>query len=306
MAAAVVAEAPRAAPATSAFARGAPGYPPALLDLADPPAALFVRGDITVLGARAVAIVGARAASAYGLALAERLARDLAALGIVIVSGLARGIDAAAHRGALAAGGRTIGVLPCGIDRVVPPEHAALAADMASAGALVSELAFGAPFGRGAFVRRNRLIAALAQATIVVEAGVASGALRTAEVASKLGRPLLASPGDVDRPGAMGTLALLRAGARIAADAGDVLAALPAPLPALPLAPTDAPTAAAAHSATADPMSRLLTACTDTPCALELLAARARLRVHEAQALLLQLEWSGMVVRESGQRWRRR
>ena len=295
---AVVAEAPRAAARSLAFHRGAPGYPSALLDLGDPPATLHVRGNAAALQARSVAIVGARAASAYGVALAERLARDLAALGIVIVSGMARGIDAAAHRGALAGGGRTIGVLPCGIDRVVPPEHAALADTLLPAGALVSETAVGPPFGRGAFVRRNRLIAALSEATVVVEASAESGALSTANVARALGRPLLASPGDVDRPGSRGTLALLRTGAAIAADAGDVMRQL-AKVAARPLS-TDT-----ALERLSDP-ERLLAALGRVPASLESLAVRAGVAAPLAQALLLQLEWSGLVTREPGQRWRRR
>jgi DNA processing protein len=292
-----VAEAPRAAAHVRAFAREAADYPPGLQDLSDAPARLFVLGDAAALALPAVAIVGARGASAYGLALAERLARDLAAMGIVIVSGLARGIDAAAHQGALAAGGRTIAVLPCGIDRVVPPEHAALAQRITAAGALVSELERGAPFGRGAFVRRNRLVAALSQATVVVEAAEGSGALSTAKIARKLARPLLACPGDVDRPGSMGTLALLRAGARIAADAGDVMAMLSPKLPVW-----RARSAAAAD----DPLAALLAALGETPSTLEMIAQRAQLSLPELQALLLQLEWSGMAVREPGQRWRRR
>ncbi len=295
-----VAEAPRAAAMARALQRDAPGYPSGLDDLRDAPAELFVLGDAAALSLPAVAIVGARGASTYGLALAERLARDLAAMGVVIVSGLARGIDAAAHKGALAAGGRTLAVLPCGIDRVVPPEHAALAQSITAAGALVSEFEHGAPFGRGAFVRRNRLIAALSQATVVVEAAEGSGALSTAKVARKLARPLLACPGDVDRPGSMGTLALLRAGARIAADAGDVMAALPARA-----LPTHA-RAAAAGTPPMDAMGCLLAALTDAPSTLDALAASTRLSLPELQALLLQLEWSGMAARVPGQRWRRR
>ena len=218
-----VRESPRApAPGVRVLARGESGYPASLLDLPDPPRLLHVRGELPPEPARAVAIVGTRTATPYGLRLAARLASDLAARGIRVVSGLARGVDAAAHEGALAAGGRTLAVIPSALDHVTPATHAQLAARIAHAGAVISEVAQGGPFGRGAFVRRNRIIAALAGATVVVEAGEESGALATAAVARELGRALLAVPGDVDRPGAQGTLALLRRGARPCADAADV------------------------------------------------------------------------------------
>ncbi|HTR97249.1 MAG TPA: DNA-processing protein DprA, partial [Candidatus Acidoferrales bacterium] len=229
-AAAIVAERPATARAIAiqGARRGTPEYPAALLDLRDPPANVYVRGAAVPAPGRCVAIVGSRAASPYGSAMATRLARDLAGLGLTIVSGLARGIDAAAHRGALAAGGRTIAVVPSGLDRVTPPSHDPLADEVVRAGTLLSEIASGPPFGRGAFVRRNRLIAALAAVTVVVEASERSGALVTAAVARELGRNLAAVPGDVDRPTVRGVLELLRSGARVCADAGDVLALLPA------------------------------------------------------------------------------
>lgn len=236
-----------------------------------------------------MAIVGSRAASPYGAALAHRLAADLAALGVVVVSGLARGIDAAAHRGALAGGGRTVAVVPCGLDRVTPADHAALALQIAERGTLLSEIGTGSPFGPGAFVRRNRLIAALAAVTVVVEAAEHSGALTTASWAQALGRTVLASPGDVDRPTARGTLALLRAGARPCADAGDVLAMLRA--------------VAAAPVETAEPAERMASALDATPRTLDDLAARAALEPPAALAELLRLEWAGVARPRPGQRW---
>lgn len=267
-----------------------PDYPRALLDLKDAPRVLHVQGDVTAPLGRAVALVGSRAASPYGRAMADRLARDLVALGCTVVSGLARGIDAAAHEGALAAGGATIGVLPSALARITPESHVGLAARMLERGALVSEIAEGGPFGRGAFVKRNRIIAALAGATVIVEAGLGSGALRTAEAASALGRPVLAVPGDVDRPSSLGTLQLLRSGALPCGDAGDVLAELRRVHPEV-VAPA--------------PIDRLLAALHPVAAPLESIAHAADVAVPQAQALLLRLEWSGVAQHEAGGRWRR-
>ena len=269
---------PRAVP------RGHPDYPDGLSDLGDAPETVYVRGRVPARGA-AVAIVGARAATAYGESIAGRLAHDLAALGYAVVSGLARGIDAAAHRAALEGGGTTVAVLPGGLDAITPRHHAALAEAIAARGALLSDWPGGPPAARGMFVRRNRLIAALASAVVVVEAGETSGALSTAAAARRLGRPLLAVPGDVDRPGSQGCLALLRAGARLCAGAGDVLAALPE----------------AARPADA----RLLNALGAAPSSAEEIAARAELPLGQALATLLRLEWAGAAASCPGGRWRR-
>lgn len=277
----------RTAAATVTLARGGDGYPAALLGLADPPAALHVRGILPERD-RAVAIVGARAATPYGRRIAGTLAGDLARLGFAVVSGLARGIDAAAHLGALEAGGPSVAVLPGGLDAIVPVEHRGLAERLAERGALVSEWASGPPRFRGAFVTRNRIIAALSAATVVVEAGEASGALATAAAARALGRPVLAVPADVDRPTSRGTHALLRSGARLCEEAADVLAAL-------------APLGAGAAGAE----GRLLAALGVEPEPLERLAIGAGLGVDEALAALLRLEWAGAVERRPGQRFAR-
>ncbi len=236
-----------------------------------------------------MAVVGSRAASRYGAEQARRLAADLSGLGFAVVSGLARGVDAAAHRGTLAAGGVTVAVVPSALDRVTPAHHAALADDIvARGGTLLSEIGEGGPFGRGAFVKRNRLIAALAAVTVVVEAAERSGALATAARARELGRPVLAVPGDVDRPTVQGCLALLRGGARPCAGAGDVLAAL------RDAGPGEVP---------ADPAARLAAALDATPRTLDDLAARSRLEASATLAELLRLEWAGVAVRRPGQRW---
>jgi len=269
------------APAVRGADRGTPAYPRGLADLADAPARAWIRGTVPDVDA-CVAIVGARAATAYGTAFARALASDLARQGVTVVSGLARGIDAAAHRGALEAGGLTVAVLPSGLDTITPRHHADLARAIASHGALVTEWPAGGPVARGVFVRRNRLIAALASVTVVVEASSTSGALTTARFARRLGRPVLALPGDVDRPTSRGCHALLRGGARLCEHAGDVLALLP-------------------HGVGAE--ARLTASLGRRPRAVESLAARAGLAVPEALELLLRLEWAGAARAFPGQRW---
>jgi len=201
----------------------APEYPPLLREIYDPPAVLWVLGRLS--GPEAgppLAIVGTRGASPQGRALARGMARDLAAAGATIVSGLARGIDAAAHEGALEAGGRTLAVLGSGVDRVYPPENGALAARIGAHGAVISELPLGtAPFASN-FPKRNRIIAGLCQAVVVVEAPKRSGALVTARLALDEGRDVFAVPGHPAAPGSAGTNALIRDGAVLVRGAGDV------------------------------------------------------------------------------------
>jgi DNA processing protein len=238
---------------------------------------------------RCVALVGSRAASPYGLAMAGRLARDLGAVGIAIVSGLARGIDAAAHRGAIAAGAATIAVVPCGLDTAAAIADPGLHALVRRHGTLLSEVPSGPPFGRGAFVRRNRLIAALAAVTVVVEAAERSGALSTAAAAARLGRARGAVPGDLDRPTARGVLALLRAGARPVGDASDVVAMMPR---------LDGPRAE-------DIPGRVLAALDAAARTADSIAERAGVSVPVVLAALLLLRWSGLALDAGGQRWRR-
>jgi DNA processing protein len=211
------------------------GFPPALRDTVDPPAALWVRGRWRGDGRPCVAVVGTRGASAYGLRIARLLGEGLARAGVVVVSGLARGIDGAAHAGALAGGGPTVAVLGCGADVVYPPEHAGLATDVAANGALLSEHPPGTSPHPGHFPRRNRVVACLARVTVVVEAGTASGALVTARLAAEAGRDVLAVPGPVDRGTHAGCHRLLRDGATLCEGLDDVLAVLgrrPAPIAA--------------------------------------------------------------------------
>jgi DNA processing protein len=195
--------------------RSAAQYPPLLRELHDPPPGLFLRGSgaAELLGQRGLAIVGARACSSYGSQVARLLGRELAAAGLVIVSGLARGIDGEAHRGALEAGGRTLAVLGCGVDRDYPAAHAQLAARISEQGLVVSEYAPGVEPAPWRFPARNRIIAGLAEATIVVEARERSGALITADFALEAGREVFAVPGEITSALSAGTNALLRLGA---------------------------------------------------------------------------------------------
>ena len=198
--------------------RGAADYPSWLERIHDPPPALWVRGALDPgEGAHAVAIVGARAATSLGQSFARVLAADLAAAGLTIVSGLARGIDTAAHVGALEAGGRTVAVLGSGIDRPYPHQNAGLAEAIAATGALVSEFPPGTEPWKSNFPRRNRTIAGWSRLVVVVEAGERSGALITARVALEEGRDVMAVPGHPSVPAAAGTNALLRDGAAVGA-----------------------------------------------------------------------------------------
>ncbi len=206
---------------------GSAAYPASLRHLKIPPPVLAVRGLAEALAAPSVAIVGSRHPSAYGLRVAADFAAGLAAAGIVVVSGLALGIDSAAHRAALATGGLTVAVMGTGPDRVYPAPNQNLAADIVRQGALVTEFAPGAPPLKEHFPRRNRIIAALADAVVVVEAAERSGALITAGLALELGRSVLAVPGRVGDPLAAGVLALLRDGATPACAVADILAELP-------------------------------------------------------------------------------
>jgi DNA processing protein len=204
------------------------GYPSLLRELHDPPPGLFLRGAVEaeLLTGRAVAIVGARACSSYGSQIARQLGRELAAAGLVVISGLARGVDGEAHRGALEAGGTTVAVLGCGVDRDYPAAHAQLASRICERGLVVSEYAPGVEPAPWRFPARNRIIAGLAEATVVVEARDRSGALITADFALEAGREVFAVPGEITSALSSGTNALLRLGATPLTSADDVLEAL--------------------------------------------------------------------------------
>jgi DNA processing protein len=200
-----------------------PDYPPRLLQIPDPPPLLYVRGQLTDADEWAVAVVGTRRASAYGKTVAQRLVTDLAVNHVTIVSGLARGIDAEAHRAALGAGGRTIAVLGCGLDLIYPPEHRNLAREIVERGALVSEYPLGTRPEASNFPPRNRLISGLSLGVLVVEAGIKSGALITADYAADQGRDVFAVPGNLFVRSSAGTNSLIQDGAKLVTGAEDIL-----------------------------------------------------------------------------------
>ncbi len=198
-------------------------YPPRLTTIPDPPPLLYVSGGLEQTDHQAVAIVGSRRATAAGRLLTEELSRELASLGFTIVSGLARGIDAAAHRGALAGKGRTVAVLGCGIDRTYPPEHASLRKQIESDGAVISELPLGSyPHGYH-FPRRNRIISGMCLGVIVTEAGMESGSLITARLAADQGREVFAVPGFVKNETSRGPNGLIKQGATLVETVDDVI-----------------------------------------------------------------------------------
>lgn len=271
-------------------------YPPLLLQTADPALLLYVQGNPERLSSRGVAIVGSRQPSAQGLDHARAFARSLAEKGWCIVSGLALGIDAAAHEGALDAGAATVAVMGTGPDRIYPAKHRPLAQRIAATGVLVSEYAPGTPALPDHFPQRNRLIAGLTQGTLVVEAALRSGSLITARLASEAGREVFAIPGSIRSAQSQGCHALIKQGAKLVESVEDILEELQAGTPrqaALPLA-EDGP---------ADP---LLDALGHDPVTLDALLARTGFPVSELTARLLELELDGHVARLPGGLYQRR
>jgi DNA processing protein len=203
-----------------------PLYPSRLAALGDAPPVLVVRGNPALLGVRCVGMVGARAATRYGLTMAEEIAHDLARAGFAVVSGLARGVDAAAHRGAIAGGGATLAFQACGPETIYPASHRALAGEIIGRGALLTEFPVGTPPRAPYFPLRNRLISGISEALIVVEARIRSGSLTTARHAAEQGVDVWALPGAVDRPTSEGPLHLIRDGAGVLTCARDLLEVL--------------------------------------------------------------------------------
>ena len=209
-----------------------PGYPPQLLKVPGAPLALYVKGDVQALSRPSVALIGTRRATSYGLAVANRLAYDLSQAGWSVVSGLALGIDAAAHRGALDGGGATVGVIGSGLDRFYPEENRELAREMVrGGGAVVSEFPFGRPCDQTTFPIRNHVVAALARGIVAVECPAKSGTLITTGIAADLGRTVMAVPARIDSRMSAGCLRLIRDGAILVRNADDVLEALNELLP---------------------------------------------------------------------------
>ena len=287
------------APARGLLTLACSDYPPALLASPDPPPLLFLQGVRDVLAAPAVAVVGSRNPTASGTALARRLAGGLAEAGYAVVSGLAAGIDGAAHRGALDAGGPTLAVVGNGLDRVYPRAHRALAGEVAASGLQLSEHAPGTPPARHHFPRRNRIIAGLVAGVLVVEAAPRSGSLITARLAAEAGRDVFAVPGSVLNPLARGCHALLREGARLVEGLDDLLEELP---PVRPGAALPAPSST--QPVVDDPRDRaLLRELRAGPASVDALVAATALGAGEVTARLLALELGGHVSSEPGGRF---
>ncbi len=287
---------------------GSPSYPPALANLSDPAPLLLVRGEVAALAGPSVAIVGSRAATAYGLAVARRLAADLAAEGLVVVSGLALGIDAAAHRGALEAGGRTVAFQACGPDLVYPRIHGRLAEEIAHRGAVVSEFPPGTPPLRPHFPLRNRLISGVASAVVVVEARDRSGSLITARHAADQGREVYAVPGPISAPTSAGPNRLLRDGAGIVLGASELLEELrrSGALPGRPSPRRGAHgrSREEAHRRLGGERGRILEALLREPSTRDQLARRLERAPEQLAVDLLELEMEGRVAEDRDGRLR--
>jgi len=265
---------------------GDDAYPAPLLHLYDPPPYLCVLGDLSVLSRPTVAIVGTRRATPYGERVTQTLAGALAAAGVCVVSGMARGIDAAAHRAALARGGLTAAVLGTGVDIAYPVAHRSLHASIAQRGVVISEFPCGSRAGPASFPRRNRIIAALASLTIVVEAGERSGALITADHAMDLGRDVGAVPGPVESAQHVGSNGLLKHGAHAILGADDALSLLG--LPDASARPNVADTLAGDERA-------VWTALEDGAMPIDLLTERAALTPRRSLAAVTALELAGLI-----------
>lgn len=271
-------------------------YPQALLTAADPPTLLYAKGDISLLNRPAFAIVGSRNATKQGEANAEAFAQALAGAGLTIVSGLAAGIDAAAHRGALKETAATIAVVGTGCDRIYPARNESLAREIADKGVIVSEFAVGTPPLAANFPRRNRIIAGLARGCLVVEAAQQSGSLITARLSAEAGREVFAIPGSIHSPQSKGCHALIKQGAKLVESARDILEELrwenivnPAAIAPVPEAETDP----------------VLIGLGRDPCDLDTLIGRTGLAADALLARLLPLELDGRIVPLPGGRYQR-
>ena len=295
------------------------GYPTLLAEIYDPPLMLFVRGALRETDQYAVAIVGTRRPSHYGAAMAERLAGDLAARGITVVSGMAEGIDAAAHEGALKAGGRTIAVVGSGVDQVFPAAHADLMRRIIAQGAVISPFPMGMSALKTNFPQRNRIISGISLGTVVVEAPPGSGSLITAKHAAEQGREVFAVPGEAGRPNSRGPHALIREGARLVETVEDILVEL-----RIPTAAHAAPAPDSSHTPpdtrdTADqppppPLSApglteletdILASLSSEGAFVDEIALTCRRAVSETLSALTILELKGLVRQHSGKRFSR-
>ncbi len=270
-----------------------PDYPQALLQIPDPPTLLYVRGRLDLLNRPALAIVGSRNPTAQGVLNAERFAAALADAGLLIISGLALGIDAAAHRGALSASAQTLALIGTGIDRVYPARNRELAHEIGEHGSLVSEFPIGTPVCGANFPRRNRLISGMSRGVLVVEAATESGSLITARLAGEQGREVLAIPGSIHSPQSRGCHRLIKQGAKLVESAQDVLEELR----------LEPPRRCVTADGDRPPADALLTAMAFDPCGVDELAARTGLTADALSVMLLNLELDGRIACLPGGRY---
>jgi DNA processing protein len=287
------------------FALGDAGYPPALLDIDDPPLLLFAMGTEARHWAEGqhqaqamLAVVGSRNPTPQGERHARQFAQALAQAGVCVVSGLARGVDGAAHEGALAGGGSTVAVVGTGLDRVYPRRHLGLARRIVGQGAIVSEFPLGTPPLNHHFPQRNRILAGLARATLVVEANLQSGSLITARLAAEQGKAVMAIPGSIDSPQSQGCHQLIVQGARLVAGVQDVFEELG--WQGAPVQPAHAPAADGEALALPPVDAALLQALGYEPVSLDALQARCGWPTDRLQAQLLELELTGQLARLPG------
>ncbi len=280
----------REGPGNQVLTLGDPAYPPTLLTMPDPPTLLYIKGKLELLHARSIAVVGSRSATPQGVEDAGRFARALSDAGLAVVSGLALGIDAAAHRGALAGPGSTVAVIGTGADMVYPSANHQLAHQIAAAGVIVSEWPLGTPARSAHFPQRNRLIAGLSSGVLIVEAAMRSGSLITARLANEMGRDVFAIPGSIHAPLSRGCHRMIKQGAKLVETPEDVLEELGVEIPAVApslRAPSGIQTSLAPEA------QHLLDALGHSPATLEILATRTEMGEARLQATLLQLELAG-------------
>jgi DNA processing protein len=284
-----------------------PEYPPTLLEIYDPPALLYVRGNAEVLSEVSIGIVGTRKPTLYGTQMAERLGRELAARGLVVVSGLARGVDAISHQGAMAVGGRAIGVLGTGVNVCYPKENKKLFEKVLERGAIISEFPLGTHPSPENFPIRNRIVAGMPVGVVVVEGAQYSGSLITARLAMEFGREVFAVPGNVTQPVSFAPNQLIRQGAKLVTNGEDVIEDLPTPIRAALVRAEEPGTeqlnllAAACLNSSEKKIYELLT--TDQPVHIDDIMERSGLNSSEVLATLFDLEMKGIVRQLPGKQF---
>jgi DNA processing protein len=277
-----------------------PAYPPRLRTIADPPMVLYVKGDLHPENEKAVAVVGSRSASEYGRRMASELARGLVSYGFTVVSGMARGIDGAAHEAALEAGGRTIAVLGCGVDRAYPPEHEPLYRRIIQQGAVVSELPIGTRPAAFNFPARNRVISGLSAGVVVVEATEKSGSLITAALALDQGREVFGVPGEAGASRSRGTHRLIRNGAKLVETVEDIVEEI---APQLPRMPRSQPAERALPGNVPPETRAILALARNGSTHVDEIIAQTGLPAAKVAEVLLRLELGGFIRQLPGNRY---